>query len=79
MPIGRSAKKSLRKAVKNKKSNVSLKNKVKDAIKSFLLKPTEKALVEVQSILDKSKRKNIFHKNKIDRIKSRLSKKIAKK
>jgi ribosomal protein S20 len=77
MPIGRSAKKSLRKAVKNKKSNVSFKAKIKLAIKTFLVKPSEKSLV--QSILDKAKKKNIFHKNKIDRIKSRLSKKIAKK
>jgi ribosomal protein S20 len=79
MPIGRSAKKSLRKAVKNKKSNVSFKAKIKLAIKTFLVKPSEKSLVEVQSILDKAKKKNIFNKNKIDRIKSRLSKKIAKK
>lgn len=78
MPIGRSAKKSLRKSERNQKSNLTFKNKLKLVIKSFLKKPTEKALVEAQSVLDKSIGKNIWHKNKVARIKSELSKKVGK-
>jgi ribosomal protein S20 len=77
MPIGRSAKKSLRKARRNQKTNVTFKNKLKAAIKSFLAKPTEKGLVEAQSILDKSVNMNIWHKNKVARVKAGLSKKIS--
>lgn len=78
MPIGRSAKKSLRTALRNKKSNVSFKNKLKTAIKGFLQKPSEKALVEAQSMLDKAQKRNVWHKNKVSRLKSELSKKVGK-
>lgn len=77
MPISISAKKSLRKSIKNKKVNVSYKNKIKAVIKKFLVKPTQKGLEEVQSVLDKAKKDNIFHINKVSRLKSRLSKKVA--
>ena len=77
MPISRSAKKSLRKAVKNKKVNVSFKDKLKKLIKLYLVKPTEKGYKEVQSMLDQAKQKNIFHINKVSRLKSRLNKKYG--
>ena len=77
MPIGRSAKKSLRKTVKNHDTNLSLKNKIKLAIKTFLAKPTEKGLTEVNSALDKGIKKNLIHKNKVARLKSSYSKKIG--
>jgi len=77
MPISRSAKKSLRKAVKNKKVNVSFKEKLKKLIKLYLVKPTAESYKEVQSMLDQAKQKNIFHINKVSRLKSRLNKKYG--
>lgn len=78
MPISSSAKKSLRKALKNNRDNVSFKNKLRTIIKKFLAKPSAEGLKEVYSILDKAVKKNIFHQNKTDRLKSNYSKKIGK-
>jgi len=77
MPISLSAKKSLRKSLKNHKENVSFKNRLKATIKEFLAKPTNEGLKGVYSILDKAVKKNIFHKNKSDRLKSSYSKKVG--
>lgn len=76
MPISLSAKKSLRKSLKNNKENVLFKTKIKLTIKQFLGKPTTDELKSVYSILDKSVKKGIFHKNKTARLKSNLAKKI---
>jgi ribosomal protein S20 len=77
MPISLSAKKSLRKSLKNHKDNVSFKNRLKATVKEFLAKPTNEGLKKVYSILDKAVKKNIFHKNKTDRLKSNYSKKVG--
>jgi ribosomal protein S20 len=77
MPISLSAKKSLRKSLKNHKDNVSFKNQLKATVKKFLAKPTSDGLKEVYSILDKAVKKNLFHKNKSDRLKSNYSKKVG--
>jgi len=77
MPISLSAKKSLRKSLKNHKDNVSFKNTLKATVKKFLAKPTADGLKEVYSILDKAVKKQIFHKNKTDRLKSSYSKKVG--
>ena len=77
MPISLSAKKSLRKSLKNHKDNVSFKNRLKATVKEFLSKPTNEGLKGVYSILDKAVKKNIFHKNKSDRLKSRYYKKVG--
>jgi len=77
MPISLSAKKSLRKSLKNHKDNVSFKNQLKAIVKKFLTKPTNEGLKEVYSILDKAVKKNLFHKNKTDRLKSNYSKKVG--
>jgi len=78
MPISLSAKKSLRKSIKNRKDNLSWKNKYKEIAKKFLAKPTKEALAEVYSILDQVGQRNIFHKNKIKRLKSKFCRKIGK-
>jgi ribosomal protein S20 len=77
MPISLSAKKSLRKSLKNHKDNVSFKNQLKTTVKKFLAKPTNDGLKEVYSILDKAVKKNLFHKNKTDRLKGQYSKKVG--
>lgn len=79
MPIGRSAKKSLRKSVKNSRVNKNFKNKLKEIIKKFLDKPDKKNFDEVQAWLDKALKKNIFKANKVSRLKARYSKKVASK
>jgi ribosomal protein S20 len=77
MPISLSAKKSLRKSLKNKKENVSWKYKIKEVVKSFKSKPSAEGLKKVYSILDKAKKKNLYHKNKVARLKSEYSQKLS--
>ena len=76
MPISLSAKKSLRKSLKNNKDNVLFKTKLKLTVKKFLVKPTTDSLKEVHSILDKAVKKGIFHKNKTSRLKANYAKKL---
>ena len=76
MPISLSAKKSLRKSLKNNRENVLFKTKLKLTVKKFLVKPTSDALKEVYSILDKAVKKGIFHKNKTARLKANYAKKL---
>ena len=77
MPISQSSKKSLRKSIKNRKSNVTLKNKLKTVLKAFLAKPNEEALQKAHSMLDKAKKRGLIHENKVARVKSQLSKKVG--
>ncbi|MCW1949572.1 MAG: 30S ribosomal protein S20 [Candidatus Shapirobacteria bacterium] len=76
MPISLSAKKSLRKSLKNSRDNVLFKTKLKLTVKKFLVKPTSDSLKEVYSILDKAVKKGIFHKNKTSRLKANYAKKV---
>jgi small subunit ribosomal protein S20 len=77
MPISASSKKSLRKSIKNRKSNLIVKNKFKELIKKFLSQPSVENMKETQSVLDKAQKKGILHKNKVSRLKSQLSKKVG--
>ncbi|MDD4937581.1 MAG: 30S ribosomal protein S20 [Candidatus Shapirobacteria bacterium] len=79
MPISLSAKKSLRKSIKNRKVNVLFKNKIKTVTKKFLAKPTSEGLKEIYSIFDQAVKNNVFHKNKTARLKSNLAKRLANK
>ena len=79
MPISLSAKKSLRKSRHNRKANVLFKSEIKKVTKKFLAKPNSGNLKELYSILDKAVKKNIFHKNKVSRLKSNYSKKVEDK
>ena len=76
MPISLSAKKSLRKSLKNNKANVAFKNNLKKIVKDFIASPSKEAFIKVTSVLDKSVKKGLNHKNKIARLKSRLSKMV---
>jgi small subunit ribosomal protein S20 len=79
MPISLSAKKSLRKSIKNNKDNVLYKTKLKLTVKKFLAKPSTEALKGVYSFLDKATKKGIYHKNKTARLKSSYTKKLKNK
>ena len=85
MPITKSAKKALRQSRTKKKNNLVKKEKFKVTKKEILKlislkKPDEakKKLSELYKALDKAAKTKVIHKNKAARLKSRVSKKIAK-
>lgn len=79
MPVTKSAKKKLRQDKRRLKQNLLIKDGVKDLIKEFKKKQTPEVLAKVFSALDKGTKKKIFHKNKSQRLKSRLSRLISNK
>lgn len=79
MPIKQSAIKELRKTKKRTSRNRSTKNNIKDALKKVTkalqsknIEAARAAAVAAVKILDKAAQKNIIHKNKAARKKSRL-------
>jgi len=85
MPIIKSAKKALRQNIRRRKTNVKRKTELKSVIKQFKKlviegkkEEAQKYLSQVYKKLDKSAKINLIKKNKASRIKSRLSKKLAK-
>ncbi len=78
MPILSSAKKALRQSLRRNLVNKRIKTKTKTSIDAFQAKPTEPGLRAVFSAVDWAAKKNIFHKNKAARLKSRLSKLLKK-
>ena len=84
MPNTKSAKKALRKSLKRYEENRRFKARLKRWIKklqSFIADAqkeyAEKTWPMVQKLLDKAAKKHIYHKNKVNRIKSKLSKQIV--
>ncbi len=85
MPQRKTAKKDLKQNKKRQQRNLEIKQSVKDAIKKLKravdskdASTREKALTEVYKILDKAASKNIIHRNKASRKKSRLSRLLKK-
>lgn len=76
MPVIKSARKKLKVDRKRESANKKLSSLVEISIKKAKRKPTPKSVQEAFSIIDKGVKKNIIHKNKASRIKSRLSKLI---
>ena len=79
MPVIKSAKKKLRADRKRERANKKIETLVRLTIKKAERKPTPKSIQEAFSLVDKAVKKNIIHKNKAARIKSRLSKLLGKK
>jgi small subunit ribosomal protein S20 len=79
MPIIARAAKKLRHDRKRTKQTMSVRAGLRDIVKSFRKSPTKKSLDKVFRALDKAAKRNIIHKNKAARLKSRLAKLIAKK
>ncbi|MCL4418925.1 MAG: 30S ribosomal protein S20 [Patescibacteria group bacterium] len=79
MPVTKSAQKKLRKDKKRKESNRELKDLLRTSIKKAIKNPSEKFITEVVKLADKAAKKNIIHKNKAARIKSKIAKLISKK
>lgn len=83
MPIIKSAKKALRQSKRRAVRNVEYKTKIKvtkkGLVKKVLAKDLEGAKLDLQAfykIVDKAAKKNVIHKNKAARIKSRFAKKL---
>ena len=81
MPITKSAKKALRKSLKNRERNLARKRALAKALKTFerliRAKKIEEAksyFPKVQKTLDKSVKQGIIKRNKAARNKSRLAK-----
>lgn len=74
MPVTKQAEKKLRRDKKQQAVNASHRATVRAAIKTMRKSPTKKQLEQVFTILDKSVKHHIVHKNKAARLKSRLSK-----
>lgn len=79
MPAIKSARKKLRVDKKRTSANKKMEASINVSIKKAQRKPTPKSIREAFSNVDKGVKKNIVHKNKAARIKSRLSKLINKK
>jgi small subunit ribosomal protein S20 len=77
MPITKSAIKKLRSDKKKTLVNKSIKTKLKTAVDRFKSSLSGEALSEAFSKVDKAVKKNVIKKAKANRIKSRLSKKVA--
>jgi small subunit ribosomal protein S20 len=79
MPVIKSAKKKLRKDRKREIVNKNLKNLFKKSIKLAEKNPSEANVRKAVKVIDKTAKKNIIHKNKAARIKSKLAKLLVNK
>jgi small subunit ribosomal protein S20 len=75
MPIIKSAKKRVKVAKKAAVRNSKTKRSLKSSLKLFGAAISNKTLKEAQSSIDKAAKKNVIHKNKAARLKSRAAKK----
>ena len=84
MPIIKSAKKALRVSQKRAESNRLVKAKIKDSLKGARIaiekgdKKVDEKIAKAYRELDIAAKKNVIHKNKAARLKSRLAKKLKK-
>lgn len=78
MPVTKSAIKKLKQDHSRSAHNNQMRVELESTIKQSLKIKKEAELAKAMSLLDKSVKNNIIHKNKAARIKSRLAKLIAK-
>lgn len=74
MPVTKSAKKALRQSKRKALGNKPIKTKANTLVKKMRKEASQDNLKKAFSALDMAKKKNIFHKNKVNRLKSRLAK-----
>ncbi len=79
MPVIRNAKKKLKVDRKREGANKKMEAFINLVVKKAQRKPTPGSVTEAFRAIDKGVKKDIFHKNKAARLKSRLSKLISKK
>ena len=84
MPIIKSAKKALRASERKREINDLTRSKIKSAVKGVKAaarvndKKIDETLSKAYRELDLAAKKNVIHKNKASRLKSRLAKLISK-
>lgn len=78
MPVTKSAKKKLQQDKKREYQNSRIEETLRRLVKKAKKKPTEKGIIDAIKSADKAAKKNVIHKNKAARIKSKLSKLIKK-
>ncbi|AKM79776.1 MAG: 30S ribosomal protein S20 [Candidatus Beckwithbacteria bacterium GW2011_GWB1_47_15] len=74
MPIIKSAEKKLRSDKSKTRVNQAYRLKYREAVKVAREKKTKKAITEAFRTLDRAAKRKVIHKNKADRLKSRLMK-----
>lgn len=79
MPIIKSAKKALRQSKRKKLVNDRVLRQVRRVLKKARTSATPDSVKKAYSALDRAVKKNVIHKNKASRLKSRLAKLLAKK
>lgn len=77
MPIIKQAIKRMKQSIKRRDRNVGIKRDIKDAVKTFMTKPTSEGLSAAHSELDTAVKKKLIKKNTVARRKSQLAR-IAK-
>lgn len=77
MPQTKSAKKALRRDRRRQKVNSLIRQKVKQAVKSARKMMSIKKLSEAYKEVDRAVKKDLIHKNKAARLKSRLAKRAG--
>jgi small subunit ribosomal protein S20 len=79
MPITKSAKKALRRDHRKTKINKRIRLQLKKTVAKARKEKTPKVLAEAYRLLDRAAKKGVIHKNKANRLKSRLSKTVSPK
>jgi small subunit ribosomal protein S20 len=78
MPILANAKKALRASKRKARINQKVRSRVKTSLKKVSVEAKPENIQQAQSAIDKAVKRNIFHKNKAARIKSKIAKKNSK-
>lgn len=86
MPITKTAKRALKKSLKRKERNILKKKTIKETKKKFLkliaasnFEEAKKLLNVLYKLIDKAAKTHLITKNKANRDKARLAKKLLKK
>jgi len=76
MPIIKSARKKMRQDKKRRSVNLKTLGKLKRVLSGARKQLTASGILKTQSAIDRAAKKNLIHKNKAARLKSRLAKKL---
>lgn len=74
MPLTKSALKTLRQEKRRTKMNKPVRTRIKSTSDAYKAKPSVELLANAFSALDRAAKRNVMHKNKASRLKSRLAK-----
>jgi len=77
MPILKHAKKKLRADLKKRRVNKEIKSKAVNLLDKTRKEKTPENLSAAFSALDRAAKKKVFHRGKVDRLKSRLAKLVS--